>query len=196
VGVVTTTAGRTLRRLVVIPYAEPISLELARQHLKIERDDTDDDELVATYIIAARTWIENEKGIILVRRTVRKEFDRFACPLKLHMEPVVSVDRVTYFDPDEVEQEYANPVVRLGRYPAKVFPAIGERWPALSCRGGVTVETTAGYDEGEVPANLQAAMLLLIGHWYRNREAVVVGTISGKLPIGVEALIDDGPRRL
>ena len=34
-----------------------------------------------------------------------------------------------------------------------------------------------------------AAMLLLIGHWYANREAVNVGNITSELPLGVEALL-------
>ena len=37
--------------------------------------------------------------------------------------------------------------------------------------------------------DITAAMLLLIGHWYTNRESVVVGTITSELPMAVEALI-------
>jgi uncharacterized phiE125 gp8 family phage protein len=36
---------------------------------------------------------------------------------------------------------------------------------------------------------LRTAMKFLVAHWYRNREAVVVGTITSTLPIAVEALI-------
>lgn len=195
VGVVTTTGGRTARKLVVIPYDEPLSIELVKQHLKIEQDETEDDELLGTYIIGARQWIENESGHVLVRRSLTHEFDRFATPLKLYKEPVVSIDQVSYFDRNEIEQDYANPVVRLRKSPARIYPAFGGCWPALSCRGGVTVTFTAGYDEGEVPATLQAAMLLIIGNWYRNREAVVVGSITGKLPMGVEALLEQERQR-
>lgn len=38
--------------------------------------------------------------------------------------------------------------------------------------------------------DITAAMLLLIGHWYANRESVVVGTTtSSELPMAVESLI-------
>lgn len=37
--------------------------------------------------------------------------------------------------------------------------------------------------------DLTTAMLLLIGHWFENREAVVIGTIVAELPMAVEALI-------
>lgn len=41
---------------------------------------------------------------------------------------------------------------------------------------------------------LEQAQLLLIGHWYENREAVVVGSSVAELPFAVEALA--GPYRL
>jgi hypothetical protein len=34
------------------------------------------------------------------------------------------------------------------------------------------------------------AMLLLIGHWYANREVVLVGTITATLPMAVASLIE------
>ena len=37
--------------------------------------------------------------------------------------------------------------------------------------------------------DITAAMLLLIGHWYANRESVVLGTITSELPMAVESLI-------
>ncbi len=38
--------------------------------------------------------------------------------------------------------------------------------------------------------DLSTAMLLIIGNWYANREAVVVGTITSELPMAVNALIE------
>lgn len=37
--------------------------------------------------------------------------------------------------------------------------------------------------------DITTAMLLLIGHWYANRESVVVGTITSEVPMAVDALI-------
>lgn len=51
-------------------------------------------------------------------------------------------------------------------------------------------------DEGEpiekglvINDAIHAAMLLLIGHWYANRESVVVGLTASELPMAVKALI-------
>lgn len=65
----------------------------------------------------------------------------------------------------------------------------------LFCDGAL-VETLTPPVEGEAPprevlftSGIWAAMLLLIGNWYANREAVNVGNITSELPLGVEALL-------
>ncbi|WOU51616.1 head-tail connector protein [Citrobacter portucalensis] len=37
--------------------------------------------------------------------------------------------------------------------------------------------------------DVKAAMLLMIGHWYANRESVVVGQTVAEVPFAVEALL-------
>lgn len=41
----------------------------------------------------------------------------------------------------------------------------------------------------DFPTSFKAALLLLIGHSYANREAVVVGTITAEVPMAVESLL-------
>lgn len=48
-------------------------------------------------------------------------------------------------------------------------------------------------DEAGDPPELDQAMLLLVAHWFQNREAAVVGTISGDLAMAVKELA--GPFR-
>ena len=55
----------------------------------------------------------------------------------------------------------------------------------------VTVTYTAGYAAGEEPQSLIQAMLLLVGHFYANREAVTLGGTSSapqEVPLAVESL--------
>lgn len=42
--------------------------------------------------------------------------------------------------------------------------------------------------------DIRTAMLLLIGHWYANREAVNIGNITSEVPLAVEALLQ--PHRI
>jgi uncharacterized phage protein (predicted DNA packaging) len=37
--------------------------------------------------------------------------------------------------------------------------------------------------------DVQQAVLLLVGHWYANREAVVIGTITAEVPLAVDRLL-------
>lgn len=37
--------------------------------------------------------------------------------------------------------------------------------------------------------DVQQAILLLVGHWYANREDVVVSATANRVPMGVEALL-------
>lgn len=48
---------------------------------------------------------------------------------------------------------------------------------------------SAGSVVSGIPEQMKTAMKLLVGHWYANREAVVVGTSAAELPIGAEALL-------
>lgn len=54
-------------------------------------------------------------------------------------------------------------------------------------------EDSHGYVDDPAPIllndDVKAAMLLLIGHWYANRESVVVGQTVAEVPFAVEALL-------
>ena len=52
----------------------------------------------------------------------------------------------------------------------------------LSSDEAVEAETMTGIE--------RAACLLLIGHWYENRQAVVLGTPPSEVPFTVKALLD------
>ena len=52
----------------------------------------------------------------------------------------------------------------------------------LSSDEAVEAETMTGVE--------RAACLLLIGHWYENRQAVVLGTPPSEVPFAVKALLD------
>lgn len=54
-------------------------------------------------------------------------------------------------------------------------------------------EDSPGYVDDPEPIllndDVKAAMLLLIGHWYANRESVVIGETVAQVPLAVEALL-------
>ncbi|WP_330509300.1 head-tail connector protein [Pseudomonas putida] len=44
-------------------------------------------------------------------------------------------------------------------------------------------------EEMGLTGDVEQAVLLLVGHWYANREAVAVGTIATAMPLAVERLL-------
>jgi uncharacterized phiE125 gp8 family phage protein len=51
----------------------------------------------------------------------------------------------------------------------------------------VTIIYQAGYDE--IPPQFKQGILLLVGHWYENREAVVLGSVPMEVPLAVSHLL-------
>jgi uncharacterized phage protein (predicted DNA packaging) len=60
---------------------------------------------------------------------------------------------------------------------------------AMHCDRALVEADPSGPEEMGLTPDVEQAILLLVGHWYANREAVVVGTISSAVPLAVERLL-------
>lgn len=178
-------------RVVSETGAEPLDLAAAKIHLRV--DGTDQDTLITSLITAARRQAEHFTRRALVRKTLRLTCDDFpAGALRLNVAPVVSVERVIYASAAGQTQELtgAQLQVDLASEPARVAAAAGACWPQVFDElGAVQVEFTAGYANGEQPADIVAAIRLLLSHLYEHRESVVVGTSAASVPHGFESLL-------
>lgn len=181
--------------LVTPPQTTPVSLAEAKAHLRVDHDD--DDELITAMIAAATDHVDGWSGVLgraLVTQTWRQDFDCFHACLRLPLAPAVSITAVKYVDPDGVEQTVDSNNYELrsdgdGPY-VQFFTTFAA--PAISLEGkAVSVTYVAGYGEADdVPAPIRHAMLLMIGHWYDNREAAVVTSGTAQpLPMAVDALL-------
>jgi uncharacterized phage protein (predicted DNA packaging) len=54
----------------------------------------------------------------------------------------------------------------------------------------IAAEGIADEQNQNITPAIKMAVLLLVGHWYTNREAVVTGTITTSLPLAYESLIN------
>jgi uncharacterized phiE125 gp8 family phage protein len=107
--------------------------------------------------------------------------------------PLVSVDSVQFYDPAGTLQtlDPSAYTVQVGT-PGRVAPAPGHYWPATQDRlGSVVVRFTAGFgtDPAAVPASVPVAVKLLVGHWYRNREATSEAGLA-EVPKSVDYLLN------
>ena len=101
---------------------------------------------------------------------------------------------VKYLDVDGVQQTLAGTeyLVDVDSQPGYVVPAYGKAWPATYAQvNAVKVRYTAGYGTtaDKVPAPIKQWMLLHIGHYYRNREAVGASALA-PLPFA-DGLLDE-----
>jgi uncharacterized phiE125 gp8 family phage protein len=170
---------------------QPIQLADAKLHLK--GTDASEDGLIQMYIDAAQQHIEDYTGVVLEPRIIVEQFDgwRGVRALKLRSWPINSVTVVTYRDSDGIDQTLDPLLYGLatGTRPAQLTAIGGSYWPQTYRFGeAVSVTVDAGYASTfDVPASLKQAILLLVAHFYGNREAVAAGTIT-ELPLGVQAL--------
>lgn len=196
----------------VAPAITPVSLSEAKAHLRVDGDD--EDSLISALIEAATGHLDGYTGILgmaLCEQTWRQSFDGIGRCLRLPIDPVISISSITTRNSDGQmstvsSDDYALKVDELGAY---VRFKDGYSPPSdLYQSAAVAVTYVAGYEDTEaveaepeeeppvlavpatstVPAAIKAAILLLVGHWYANREA---STIDGAvtLPIAVDALL-------
>lgn len=183
-------------KLVTAPGAEPVTLAEAKAHLRV--DVVDDDATITGLIAAAR-----EQGELVARRafvTQTWELSLTCWPARSYIElprpPLVSVTSISYVDSAGVTQTMSpgDYVVDAASEPGRVWLGYNKSWPSAALRPGasISVRYVAGYGAAvAVPARYKQAVLLLIGHFYENREEVIVqaGAMPSRLPFAAEALL-------
>lgn len=176
----------------VAPATTPVSLSDVKAHCRVSHND--DDTVLTSLLNAAVGYLDGWHGVLgrcLVTQTWRQDFAGFSSCMRLPLGPVASITSITYYDADNVQQTLSAGVYGLftderGSY-AGLKP--GQSWPSVYSRAdAVSVTFVAGSAAADVPAPIKAAIMLLVGHWNENREAVTAGSMS-ELPLAVNALI-------
>ena len=168
-----------------------LPLAVVKQHLRVEPFDTEQDDLIEAFRDAAIDLVQRmtSKRLSVTAGIVRTSSEFGASALALGVGPLVSVESFTARDADGLAVAVDAALWRPEIGGSRIELSIGQRWPCVAeGAGAVRVEFTAGYAAGKCPPALKSAVLLMIGHLYANREAVVTGTIATSLPLGVEAL--------
>jgi hypothetical protein len=185
-----------------------VSVDMARLHLRV--DQTSDDELIALYISAARTWAEQYLGRSLVQQqlTWTVSYDRppngypfmsmplsllvlpmwFQWPLtqqgaiELPWIPVISVDQVSYgqWGQDDVVLEPGTD------YDVDAGSARVRIHPYSQVlpNDHLKMLFTTGYPAGGIPKPIITAILILTAFVYENR-----GDAGGEMPAAAEMFL-------
>lgn len=184
--------------IVTPPATGPVTYDLAKLHCHVDHDE--EQSLIEGYILAAAERAERWIRRAMIARTLEYSLPAFPTAggaIVLPYPPLLDVDQVRYIGTDGQEHELDeyDLTVDVRSDPGRVLPASGA-WPATTdVPNAVVVRYVAGYgtEPKDVPARYRQAVLMLVGHWYANREQVVTGTITAELPEGVRELLWDGP---
>jgi uncharacterized phiE125 gp8 family phage protein len=170
-----------------------VTLAEAKAQTNMVNDDSQDTFLTAL-IAPARAYVERVGRRLFVGGARTETFTQWGDYLEIWRSPITSIDSITYSttaDPDD-DAAYTGFVANLG-FPATIRPAVDDEFPDLIAGGTITVTYTAGALAATDEEYLigKRAMLLLIGHWFENREAFVVGTVSQDVDFAIRLLLDE-----
>lgn len=179
--------------LVTAPAAEPITLDEAKLHLRVTV--AAQDALITSHIVAARQYVEQFTNRALIEQTWKLFLDEFPSSgvIYLPRSPLRSIVAATYVDTAGVTRTLAADqyVVDVACTPGRIYLAYEKSWPsARAVRDAVQVEFKAGFGTtaAAVPDGIKAAMKLIVGDLFENRERVITGTIVNVMPT-VDALL-------
>lgn len=170
-------------KTVTPPTAEPITLEEAKEHLRVVLPD--EDALIGRLITAARRMLENRTNRRLMPQTVEFAVAGFGAGIFVPSAPFRALASITYTDPGGVDMVLPPTDYFVDDYiePAAVVAAFGASWPAIRDGSLILVRAEVGYASAEdVPDDLKAWMLLAIGTMYDHRATVATGTSLAELP--------------
>lgn len=192
--------------LVDAPDVLPVSLAECKQHLRVDGDD--EDTLIGIYLaaaighldgadgwlgrsIVAQIWSQDFDGFMVanangVRQLATSMFPlpgiAFQASFLLDLAPVTSIVSVTYLDGAGALQtvdpaDYS--LVNGGNAPEVRFASSFSIPVVRLDKPAVTVTFVSGYGADAVsPAPIKAAILLMVGDIYQNREAKVATLLT------------------
>ena len=180
--------------LMSAPATEPVTVAEAKAHLRV--DATNEDTLIASLILTSRLHLETALGLALITQSWRLFLDRWppTKDIELPIRPLQSIDAVRVWpadgaaaaiDADDYLADIASAPPRLVR--------TGVIWPQPGkAANGIEIDLTAGYGPAasDVPGPLRQALLLLVAHWYENREPIAVGAPETAVPRAVSELLE------
>lgn len=183
--------------LITPPLEEPVDFATLKLHMKVGIDD--EDALIASYLVAARTFVEESYDRALVTQTWDYSIDTFPwgnLAIELPIWPLQSVTSITYYDINNTPTVWAssNYFVDAVSKPGGIVLAANQGWPSVTLRpaNAVVIRYVAGYgNSNAVPWSTKVALMLLVEHWNENREPVMAqrGVVPAEIEFTLKALL-------
>lgn len=186
--------------IVTAPTVEFLTLDHAKDFLRVET--ADEDAVIAGMVSTVNEHLDGDEGILgrcLITQTWLLTCTHFTDEIELPLPPLLSVGSVKYYNSADVLTTVATTVYETdlnGKSGGFVRKLGNQTWPAdVSTNKHNPIEITfnAGYGPSwnDVPKTLQHAALMLLAHYYENREAVHIGNEQvTTVPKGFDSLVD------
>ena len=162
-------------RVQTVPTAEPVTVAEAKDHLRVT--STDDDTYIETLITVAREMVETYTRTIWTEQTLIIDYDQFPAEDTIEIGSdigwVKTLESVRYFDKNDVDTLYdaSNYYFDGKSKPARIIKKTTASYPETSTRpAAVYIEVTT--NPQYTPKAINQAILLLVGHYYENRQEV------------------------
>lgn len=184
-------------RVITPPAEYPLTLAEVKAHLHVDHDD--ENALITSYLAAATNHAQKFMGRALITQTLELTLDKFFPQIQIPMPPLQSIVSIKYDDAAGNEQtlvENTDYIVDAKSEPGWVVP-VNETWPTtIESINTVRIRYLAGYIDNtsspavaNVPFDVKAAILLMIGTLHANRETVVIGATMASMPWSAEQLM-------
>jgi len=188
------------------PAFEPITLAEMKRHSKAFAEVTEEDPDFLELITAAREWVEDYTGRILVDQKWRQTMLDDGAPLVV-VPPVVGANDLVLRRSPVLELLSVASLDSVGvatELSVSSFTVLEptSKWPRLASVGGWSgnfrIEYRAGFADQQsspvqgaeaVPKSFIRAMKLIAGHYYTHREPIIVGSISSELALTIKWLL-------
>lgn len=180
---------------VTAPSASPISLAEAKAQMRVE--GSDEDTIIQRLIDAAVAFVDVQGalGFAMITQTWGQWVGPNPGTVMLSLGPVQSVSAIKYYDINGTLQTATLADFNVFGTPNRitVSPKTGYAWPVTQTRDdAIKIEYVIGYGatSASVPQTVRHALMMLVAHWYENRENELIGTISKTLPFGFDDILN------
>ena len=179
------------------PEELALDFNLVKAHLR--QIDTSEDEYIRMLVQAATEVVESKTNRAFINRPIRYTRQGWPChrdSLELPVHPVSDITSVKFFDTSGSVSTWDSSRYFIGKANVGyIAPVNGELWPYLyNYDNEITVEYIAGYGDTHesVPPSVKAAIMYLVGHFFANREPIVVGTaiLANKVPFTLQYILN------
>lgn len=186
------TFGTAAIRRTVAPAALPITRDQVKAHCNL--DGADWDAYLDGLIEAAVGHVDGQGvlGRAMVTQTWAQWVSQSPGWVRLTMGPFISLVSVEYYNSagDLLTADLADFETRLSGDDVICKPKTGRQWPTSDARSdAIKISYTAGFGgAADVPANIRHALLMIVAHWFENREATSEKA-KAEMPLAVDALL-------